>query len=46
MAIFNGNIVDFNADNATIDSFKIKAKTAGQTGNNGTIYIGIMVPLK
>ena len=30
----NGNIVDFNANNATIDSFKMKIKIADKTGDN------------
>ena len=42
----NGNIVDFNADNATTDSFKIKEKITGQTDSNGRKDAGIMVPLK
>ena len=33
--VANGNIVNFNACNATSDSFKIKKKT-NQTGNNQT----------
>ena len=35
----NGNMVNFNADNATTDSFKIKEKT----GNNSTKDVEIMV---
>ena len=31
----NGVTTSFNADNATNDSFKIKEKITGQTGNNG-----------
>ena len=34
--IVDGNIFDFNADNASTNLFKIKEKIAGQTGNNGT----------
>ena len=42
----NGNIVDFNGENAT-DSFNFKTKITGQTGNNGRIdNVEIMVPLK
>ena len=32
--------------NNTTDSFKFKAKITGQTGNNGTKGVEIMVPLK
>ena len=40
----NGNIVEFNDDNAT-DSFDFKAKITGQTDNNGIIKnVEIMVP--
>ena len=42
----NGAIVDFNADNATTMPFNIKVKLTGQTGNNGTKNVKIMVPLK
>ena len=42
----NGDIVDFNADYANTSSFKIKEKIAGQTGNNGTTDVEIMIPLK
>ena len=42
----NGDIDDFNAGNATTKSFNLKAKITGQTGNNGTKNVGIMVPLK
>ena len=38
------NIV-FDVNNTT-DSFKFKAKITGQTGNNGTKDVEIMVPLK
>ena len=41
----DGNIVNFNGDNAT-DSFNFKAKITGQTGNDGTKNVEIMVPLK
>ena len=40
-----GNIVDFDGTNAT-DSFNFKTKITGQTNNDGTINIEIMVPLK
>ena len=38
----NGDFVDFNADNATTNSFKI----TGQAGTNGTKNVETMVPLK
>ena len=41
----NGEIVGFNVANAT-DSFNFKAKITGQTENNGTKDVEIMVPLK
>ena len=41
----NGDIAIF-AENKTTDSFKFKAKITGQTGNNGTKDVEIMVPLK
>ena len=41
----NNNIVVFTENNTT-DSFKFKAKITGQTGNNGTKNVEIMVPLK
>ena len=41
----NDDIVEFNGANAT-DSFNFKAKITGQTGNNGTKNVEIMVPLK
>ena len=41
----NGNIVDFNEANV-IDSFNFKEKITGQTGNDGTKDVEIMVPLK
>ena len=41
----NGEIVEFNEANAT-DSFNFKAKITGQTGDNGTKEVEIMVPLK
>ena len=42
----DGNIVNFNANNATTDSFKIKEKITGQTGDNDTKNVEIMLPLK
>ena len=42
----NGNIANFNTDNASTDSFKIKEKITDQTGINGTKNVEIMVPLK
>ena len=44
--VANGNIVDFNADNATSNSFQIIEKITGETGDDGTRNVEIMVPLK
>ena len=41
----NNAIVNFPENNLT-DSFNFKAKMTGQTGNNGTKNVEIMVPLK
>ena len=41
----NDDIAEFNRANAT-DSFNFKAKITGQTGDNGTKEVGIMIPLK
>ena len=41
----NDEIIVFSEDNTT-DSFKFKAKIIGETGNDGTKYVEIMVPLK
>ena len=41
----NNSIIIFSEDNIT-DSFKFKAKITGQTGNDGTKDVEIMVPLK
>ena len=41
----NGEIVNFVVNNLT-DSFNLKAKMTGQTGDGGTKYVEIMVPLK
>ena len=45
-AVNNNNaIVDFTDNNVT-DSFNFKLKITGQTGNDGTKYVEIMVPVK
>ena len=44
-AVINGNIAEFNANHATTGSFKIKEKITGQTSNNGTKDVELMVPL-
>ena len=41
----NGDIVEFNGANGT-DSLNYKTKITGQTGDNGTKEVEIMVPLK
>ena len=41
----NNEITEFRVNNTT-DSFKFKAKIAGQTGDDGTKDVEIMVPLK
>ena len=41
----NNEITNFTEDNPT-DSYKFKAKIIGETGNNGTKGVEIMVPLK
>ena len=41
----NAEITEFTAGNLT-DSFNFKAKITGQTGDNGTKNVEIMVPLK
>ena len=41
----DAEIQDFIAANAITDSFKIKEKITGQTGNNGRKDVEIMVPL-
>ena len=41
----NNEIIIFSEDKTT-DSFKFKAKITGQTGNDGTKDVKIMVPLK
>ena len=45
-AVDNNNAIVNFADNNLTDSFNFKAKIAGQTGNNGTKNVEIMVPLK
>ena len=42
----NCAILDFNADNTITDSFKIKEKVTGKTGNNSRTDVEIIVPLK
>ena len=45
-AVNNNNaIIDFS-DNSLTDSFNFKLKMTGQTGNDGTKNVEIMVPLK
>ena len=41
----DGIIADFTTDDATIDSFKIKGKITGKTGNDSIANVEIMVPL-
>ena len=41
----NNQIINFVVNNLT-DSFNFKVKFTGQTGNDGTKYVEIMVPLK
>ena len=42
----DGEITDFTEANTTTDSFNYKVKLTGQTGNNGTKNVEIMVPLR
>ena len=42
----DGDIVGFNAADATADSFKVKENIKAQTGNNGRKNVEIMKPLK
>ena len=44
--VANGNIADFIADDATSNTFKIIEKITGETGDDGTRNVEIMVPLK
>ena len=39
-------IADFAENNADTNSFKLKQKLTGQTGDNGTKNVNTMVPLK
>ena len=42
----DGAITEITEADATTDSFSLKEKLTGQTGNNGTKNVEIMVPLK
>ena len=42
----NNNLIQLFADGNLTDSFNFKLKFTGQTGNNGTKNVEIMVPLK
>ena len=42
----NGAIADFTLANSVTDSFKIKEEITGQTGDDGTKNVEIMIPLK
>ena len=42
----SNEIVDFNVGNSITRLFNLEVKLAGQTGNNGTKNVKIMVPLK
>ena len=42
----DGEITDFTEASTTTDSFNYKVKLTGQTGNNGTKNVEIMVPLR
>ena len=42
----NSDIADFNEANATTKLLNLKAKITGETGNNDTKNVEIMVPLK
>ena len=44
-AVNNNAVVNFTENNLT-DSFNFKLKITGQTGNDGTKNVEIMVPLK
>ena len=46
LAVDNNNTIVNFAENNLTDSFNFKAKITGQTGNNGTKNVEIMVPLK
>ena len=45
-AVDNNNAIVNFAENNLADSFKFKVKMTGQTGDNGTKIVEIMVPLK
>ena len=45
-ALVANAVTDFTVANAIIDSFKMKEKIRGETGNNGTKKVELMVPLK
>ena len=42
----SGAITNFTETNATTDSFSLKEKLTGQTGNNGTKNVETIIPLK
>ena len=45
-AVDNNNVIVNVAENNLTDSFNFKAKVTGQTGDDGTKNVEIMVPLK
>ena len=45
-AVDNNNVIVNVAENNLTDSFNFKAKMTGQTGDDGTKNVEIMVPLK
>ena len=42
----NNDIIDFTVANSITNLFKIEEEVVGQTGNNGTANVEIMIPLK
>ena len=46
LALNNGAIIDFSADDDSSILFKFKEKLTGKTGNNGTKDVKTMVPIK
>ena len=46
LALNNGAIIDFSADDDSSILFKFKEKITGKTGNNGTKDVKTMVPIK
>ena len=46
LALNNDPIVNFNVANVIADSFKIKEKITGQTGNDSTKKVKMMILLK